>query len=60
MTESEHVVAAQTDARADLTNAADVLDEDAVALMAGANAPVAVIREEVQLVRVVLELRVVR
>ena len=60
MVASEQVVAEQTAARADFTAAAEAVDDPAVALIAGANAPVAVIREDVQLVRVESELRVLR
>lgn len=51
MVASEHVVAEQTAARADLTCAAVGVDVDAVAFKLGAKAPVAVMMEEVQLER---------
>ena len=49
--ESEQVVAEQMDARADLTW--DAVGEDAEEFVLGAKLPVAVIREDVQLARLV-------
>ena len=51
MVESEQVVAEQMDARADLTW--DAVGEDAEEFVLGAKLPVAVIREDVQLARLV-------